>query len=56
MVANAIEKWHLEQIFAESFLDRVKDIANPILAKLNEERAGGGKHEKFTKYKKTFLM
>jgi len=44
MVANAIEKWHLEQIFAESFLDRIKDIANPILAKLNEERAGGGKH------------
>jgi vacuolar-type H+-ATPase catalytic subunit A/Vma1 len=23
---------------------------------LAEERAGGGKHEKFTKYKKTFLM
>lgn len=37
-------------------MDKIKDAASPILAKIQEERAGGGKHEKFLKYKKTFLM
>lgn len=37
-------------------MDKIKDAANPILMKIQEEKAGGGKHEKFLKYKKTFLM
>jgi hypothetical protein len=56
LIAGAIEKWNNDQIFAESFIERIKDAAHPIFTKLAEERAGGGKHEKFTKYKKTFLM
>lgn len=44
LIAAAIEKWSAEQIFAESFIERIKDTANPIFLKLAEERAGGGKH------------
>ena len=37
-------------------MDKILDISQSIYNKINEEKAGGGKHEKFTKYKKTFLM
>ena len=46
----------MDQLFAESFMDKIKIIAQPIVAKLQDEQRGGGKHEKFTKYKKTMLM
>ena len=36
-------------------MERIKDAAQPIFAKIAEDRASGGKHEKFTKYKKPFL-
>lgn len=56
MIIGAIDKWAIDQLFVDNFLERIKDVANPIYKKVAEERAGGGKHEKFTKYKKTFLM
>jgi hypothetical protein len=46
----------VDQLFAENFMEKLKEAATPIFSKILEERAGGGKHEKFLKYKKTFLM
>lgn len=56
MIMTAVEKWATDQLFADSFLNKIKEVANPIFVKIQEERGGGGKHEKFIKYKKTFLM
>ena len=41
---GAIDKWASDQIFAQSFIEKIKDVTNPIVAKIQEERAGGGKH------------
>jgi len=55
-ITGAVDKWANDQLFAESFIEKIKDITGPIFNKIEEEMAGGGKHEKFLKYKKTFLM
>jgi hypothetical protein len=44
LIVGAIDRWGSEQLFAESFLERIKDVASPIYHKIAEERAGGGKH------------
>jgi hypothetical protein len=44
MIVAAVEKWAADQLFADSFLNKIKEVANPIFLKLQEEREGGGKH------------
>ena len=44
LLVSAVEKWTADQLFAESFLDKVKEATSTIVAKMQEERAGGGKH------------
>lgn len=41
---GAVDKWATDQIFAQSFLEKIKDATSPIYTKVQEERAGGGKH------------
>lgn len=36
LIAAAIDKWSGEQIFAESFIERIRDAASPLFVKLAE--------------------
>ena len=53
-IVGALDKWAEEQYYVASFMEKVREAARPLLRLLEEQKAG--QHDKFVKYKKTFLM
>lgn len=43
-IVASIDRWKTEQLFVDTFWEKMKNLASPIYNKLAEEKAGGGKH------------
>jgi hypothetical protein len=55
IIVTAIEKWENAELFAYSFMERIRQAIGPILTK-HSELINKQKKDSFTKYTKEFLM